>query len=344
MTDNSEILIGGEPINADSIGLDKRLSPKKKKQYMIIGGISILIVILLVIIIIVATTGGTKSNKSEGQGGNDEGKLDPNEALGEIKLSYNFKSFPKPTIILSSNFEKSTNLNIYVKDQFVNYKKEYTFPDKDSAENVKILIFGEIDMNSMFKSVSDLESVQIISTKNLKIKSLESSFEDCTSLSSFTIQGCDTSQVSSVKNLFHNTNIENINIAELNLDNIKDMSYMFADSKLKNIDLSKLNTENVENMAGMFKGSQALSSLDLSNFKTLNVNDMSSMFEGCTSLVAITFSKDNFITNKVTNMSSMFSQCSRINKLDVNFFNTENVVDMSSMFKGCGEINSLDLN
>ncbi len=169
MTDNSEILIGGEPINADSIGLDKRLSPKKKKQYMIIGGISILIVILLVIIIIVATTGGTKSNKNDGQGGgDDEGKLDPNEALGEIKLSYNVKSFTKPTIILSSNFEKSTNLNIYVKDQFVNYKKEYTFPDKDSAENVKILIFGEIDMNSMFKSVSDLESVQIISTKNLK--------------------------------------------------------------------------------------------------------------------------------------------------------------------------------
>ena len=258
MADNSEILIGGEPINADSIGLDKRLDPKKKKQYMIIGGISIAIVILIVIIIIVATTGGKDSNSNEGQGGGgeggkDEGKIDPNEALGEIILSYDVKSTTNPTIILSPNFVKSTKLNIYVMGQYTNYTKEYKFPNKTSGENVKILIFEEINMNSMFKAVSDLKSVKITSSKNLKIKSLESSFEDCTGLSSFAIQGCDTSQVSSVKNLFHNTNIEDINLAELNLDNIKDMSYMFADSKLKTIDLSKLNTENVENMAGISK-------------------------------------------------------------------------------------------
>lgn len=296
MTDNnSEILIGGEPISADTIGLDKSLSPKKKKQYMIIGGISIAIVILIVIIIIIATTGGKDSNSDEGQGGEggqDDGKIDPNEALGEIILSYDVKSTTNPTIILSPNFVKSSKLNIYVKDQYINYAKEYKFPDKASGENVKILIFEEINMNSMFKAVTDLKSVKITSSKNLKIKSLESSFEDCTGLSSFNIQGCDTSQVSSVKNLFHNTNIQDINIAELNLDNIKDMSYMFADSKLQKIDLSKLNTENAETMAGMFKGSQSLNSLDLTNFKTKNVKDMSGMFEGCTSLGTIIFSTD----------------------------------------------------
>ena len=36
MADNSDVLIGGETINADSIGLDQRISSKKKKQYMII--------------------------------------------------------------------------------------------------------------------------------------------------------------------------------------------------------------------------------------------------------------------------------------------------------------------
>ena len=64
MTD-SDILIGGEPINADTIGLDSRLDPKKKKQYIIIGSISLVILVLIIIIIVLAiTSNGSSENNS----------------------------------------------------------------------------------------------------------------------------------------------------------------------------------------------------------------------------------------------------------------------------------------
>ena len=263
MVDNSDVLIGGETINADSIGLDQRISSKKKKQYMIIGAIALTIVILAVIIVVIITTSGSKEEKKEDpvpaptdKPDSDEDDHDPSTALGEINAYYNVKSTDKPIIILSPNFVKTSSFSIYIDDKYVKFTKEYTFPKKNPNQNVKFLIYEDISLETMFKGVKDLLSVQITSTKNLKITSMISAFEDCEQLSSFNINGCDTSQVISVKNLFRNTDIRSLDIAGLSLTNIKDMSYMFANSKLQNIDLSKLNTQNVENMAGMFQGDE----------------------------------------------------------------------------------------
>ena len=167
MAENSDILIGGEPINADTIGLDKRVSPRKKKQYIIIGAISVAIVILVVIIVIIATSG--KSTTSETDGGDkspDKDDHDPKNAIGEINLVYQ-PLMNKATTILSADFDKSTSFSIYEGDKFVKYAKEYNFGDKN--KNLKFVIYEDINMDSMFKGVKTLKNFTITSNKNLKI-------------------------------------------------------------------------------------------------------------------------------------------------------------------------------
>ena len=51
--------------------------------------------------------------------------------------------------------------------------------------------------------------------QNLKITSMESTFENCVELKSFNMTGFDTSNIFSVKKLFYNTQIQNINYVEL---------------------------------------------------------------------------------------------------------------------------------
>ena len=254
MADSSDVLIGGETINADNIGLEKQhWSPQKKKQFLIIGAISITILILVIIIIVIAVTSGSKDENVGPTPDKSEDDHDPNQALGEIKAYYDIKSIQRPTMILSPNYLKSSSFSIYIDDKFIKYSKEYTFERRSLNQLVSFKIYENINLDNMFKGVQDLIRIEITSSKNLKISSMNNVFEDCTELSAFTINGCDTSEITSVKNLFRNSGIQDIDIAGLSLNNIKDMSYMFANSKLHSLDLSKLNTANVENMAGMFK-------------------------------------------------------------------------------------------
>ena len=343
---DSETLIGSQTINEDSIGIEKpgfkSFFQKIKKKYLIAGGAALVFLILVIVIIVLATGNNAHKTDGENSGEGDDRDKNPEDSLGEIRATYEVYSNTKPTNILSSSFSKTSIIGVYVGNNRIGYTKEYTF--KKGENEIRFLLFEDVNMDSMFKGLNQLLSIDISSQKNLKIKSMESAFEDCENLDSFNMKGCDTSQITSIKNIFSNTDIKNIDLEQFHLDNIKDMSYMFYKVKLKSIDLSKLNTEHVENMRGMFKDSTSLSSLDLSHFNTQNVKDMSSMFEGCSALKKIIFPPETFKTEKVTNMSSMFSGCVSLEELKIDFFNTGNVVDMSSMFKECSKIKILDIN
>ena len=52
---------------------------------------------------------------------------------------------------------------------------------------------------------------------------------------------------------------------------------------------------------------------------------------------------ENYDTSQVTDMSMMFARCSSLKSLDLSGFDTSRVTDMSSMFYGCSSLNSLDL-
>lgn len=93
-------------------------------------------------------------------------------------------------------------------------------------------------------------------TRKAKIVSMKSAFEDCENLENITIEGFDTSQVTSMKNTFFNNS--NLNLISLddnfNTDNVEDMSYMFANSRSTELNLKNFNTKNVKNMSNMFLG------------------------------------------------------------------------------------------
>ena len=335
---DSDALIGGEAISADSIGLEKKsFFNKKNKKFFIIGGIVIILLIITIVIIIIVTN---KNNSDKKEDSKDEDEHEPKNAIGEINAEYYITSTTSPTNILSSDFNGGSSLSIYIDDKFVNFTKQYIF--NSTNQKVRFIIFDEINMNKMFKGVKELKIIDINSKKNMKIKSLESAFEDCERLIKFRMSGCELSSIVSVKNIFKNTKIKDINEAISSFNNVKDISYLFAGMKLDSLNLSNFKTEEVVNMSGLFKDSQFLTSLDLTNFNTRNVIDISKMFEGCFSLERIIFS-NNFSTNKVTNMSSLFAECTSLIKIDTSFFNTANVVDMSSMFKNCKNIDALDL-
>ena len=118
----------------------------------------------------------------------EETEPDPKNAIGEINLVYQ-PLMNKATTILSADFEKSTSFSIYEGDKFVKYAKEYKFTNYN--KNLKFVIYEDINMDSMFKGVKTLKNFAITSNKNLKIKSIESAFENCEELIGFSIQGVD---------------------------------------------------------------------------------------------------------------------------------------------------------
>ena len=140
MADTNDILIGGEAINADSLGLEKTRFPTyKQKQYMIIGGIVLLILILVIVIIVLAVNRGDDSNSKETDkpsdtthpsdsttdspsdtdaptDADDDDDHNPEDRIGEINAIYRKSG----TInILSDEFIKQSKFSIYINDKFV---------------------------------------------------------------------------------------------------------------------------------------------------------------------------------------------------------------------------------
>ena len=284
MTDNNDELIGGEAINAESIGLTKTSPLKKiKKQHIVMGVIVVVVIILTIVIVVLAVKNKGSQKKDDDKDSDKEHSKD--DAKGIINLEY--KSGSKEVQIISENYEyEKDSFDIYIGDEKKDFKKKYSFDDKNN-QKVKIYVFEELNMDKMFKDIKEIISININSEKNMKIKSMESTFENCERLTTFTMAGVDTSDIKSMKNIFKNTNIKDISSAISSFGKLKNMSYMFAGTKYTSLDLSKINTEQVVSMAGLFKDSQSLRTLDLSNFDTQNVEDMSSMFEGCFSLTNI---------------------------------------------------------
>ena len=90
-------------------------------------------------------------------------------------------------------------------------------------------------MDYMFADLPLLLTVNMISEKNAKISSMISAFENSENLNTFNMVGFNTGNIKSLKRLFYNTQISNIDMFDTS--NVQDMSYMFAFSSLSNIDL-----------------------------------------------------------------------------------------------------------
>ncbi len=127
--------------------------------------------------------------------------------------------------------------------------------------------------------------------------------------------------ITSMSNLFGNSQATSIDISHVNTSKVTNMSGMFTDSKVTSVDLSSFDTSNVTLMDFMFMNSQIIS-IDLSNFNTSKVTQMNRMF--ALSQVNV-LDLSSFDVRKVTDMTGMFNN-SQLITIDVSSFDTNNIM------------------
>lgn len=191
------------------------------------------------------------------------------------------------------------------------------------------------------KDLTTIEGIENLKTE--KVKSMNSMFSNCPSLTSLDLSTFDTRNVTDMSSMFTACkNLTSLDVSKFNTKNVTNMYLMFYGCiGFTSLDVSKFNTENVTNMNAMFGWCNNLTSLDISNFNTHNVTNMESMFFFCSNLTSLDVS--NFNTQNVTSMVAMFHTCSALTSLDVSKFNTQNVKNMDCMFINCEKLASLDV-
>lgn len=171
-------------------------------------------------------------------------------------------------------------------------------------------------------------------------------------LEEFDSANLDTSDVTTMANMFYESQASTLDLSSFDTRNVTDMSWMFAYSAASTIDVSSFDTGSVRNMSHMFSSSKAsllilngidthavtnmrnmfsysdATTINLSDFSTESVTDMQYMFAES---AATTLDLSDFDTSKVTNMTHMF-QGSKATAIDVNSFDTHAVTDMQYMF------------
>ena len=182
----------GPDSNLNDIIVPKNNKPQVKKEknsslvdialcgYLIVFGIILCLIIIALIIIILIP------NTSE--------ELNKELKTGEIKAVYEIDQDNQDILILGEGFKDLNKLTIYINNNTIknteiinNYYKIktkglYTIEYKINTTD------NDFEMEKMFKNVIYLKTIEMNSTNNLTLKSINSAFDGCINLESFKIK------------------------------------------------------------------------------------------------------------------------------------------------------------
>lgn len=184
-----------------------------------------------------------------------------------------------------------------------------------------------------FRFVNSGDRLKLLSIdnggKDFCVGSSNGQFYGCSNLTK--VVGLDTSNVTTMENMFRNCSVLNCDLTSFNTSNVTNMRVMFANCIAFNGDVSSFNVSNVAIMGFMFFGCP-LFNRSLNNFDTNLVTDMSYMLESCTN-----FNQDisNFNMESVTNVVDMLNNATSWSTENYGLFlneiaNNQNVVDSLS--------------
>ena len=169
--------ISGDNENSNSI------LPKKKSTLIIIF-IFLVVLTLVILILVFKVLDNKDSSKSE----ENTDPIPPVKNLtisGEINCIYSIRDTNSETPLLSKEFEnKDTIIDIYIDDNKTNYNTEYKF-SSTGRHSIKYVLNSEIIMDYMFKDIQNIifvESMNVYPNSTVKILSMKSTFEGCSSL------------------------------------------------------------------------------------------------------------------------------------------------------------------
>ena len=178
--------------------------------------------------------------------------------------------------------------------------------------------------------------------------SLIGMFQECGSLEEIYLPNWDTSETTSMGNMFRQCHDLRtiVNLEQMNVSKAWSMSYMFYScDALTELDLSSWDTAKLTNPSGMFYSCDNSRTVNVSNWNTAGVTSMYSMFIFCGSLTSV-IGLEGWNTSNVLNMASMFQDCRSLTSLnlsnwDMTKVGSDNKGTMYSMFSACSVLNDI---
>jgi hypothetical protein len=143
----------------------------------------------------------------------------------------------------------------------------------------------------------------------------------------------NTSNVTSMVNLFNNKTRFNENINNWDVSNVENMEGMFLDAVSFNQPLDNWDVSNVYVMDTMFSGARAFNQ----NIERWNVGNVTSIFEMFT-MTSYNQPLNNWDTSNITDMSKVFERNTAFNQ-PLNNWNVSNVTSFSRMFTDASSFN-----
>ena len=268
---------------------------------------------------------------------------DFNEKLKSLETSTNkIEHFKKSTVVPATSMNAA---NIEDEDSDYEIKLWLDPTDKTAyyyAEPERVYL--NEDMNSMFRNMSSLTSLNLSNLDTSKVTNMGGMFLGVSNLATINLSNFDTSKVINMSFMFFGmSKLTTLNLSNFNTSKVIYMNRMFSDvSNLTTINLSNFDTSKVTNMGSMFYNMSKLTTFNLSNFNTSQVTNMDYMFAGMSNLTNLQLS-ELFDTSNVRSMRYMFHKDSKLTSLDLSSFNTKNVTNMDSMFSYLSNITDLNL-
>ena len=229
------------------------------------------------------------------------------------------------------DFSHNEDMNLHIECQKIVFDESFKdvkpsnlsqwfdyFLKVSSIEGIEYLNTSEATkMDGMFKSCSELTTIDVSNFDTSKVTDMSSMFHSCSGLTNIPgLEKLNTSNVTNMTEMFHACmGLTNIDVSNFDTRNVTDMSCMFLNChNLTSISgIENLSTSNVTNMRNMFNGCSALTVLDLSNFDVSKVVYINQMFDGCKSLKRI-YSKNDWNTQYSGTASTayMFNDCTSL--------------------------------
>ena len=139
---------------------------------------------------------------------------------------------------------------------------------------------------------------------------------DYVNLTSADLSKMDTSQVTSLNNIFREcVNLTNLNVSTWDTSRVWCfLSVFYHCTSLTELDLTRWNTSSVTEFQHTFD-SVACTSLDLSTWDTRNATSMYALFWNCTNLTSVNLSSFVVDKNRSIWMNNMFSNCPNLSRV-----------------------------
>ena len=163
------------------------------------------------------------------------------------------------------------------------------------------------NMQEIFFDCYDLESVNLSRLGSNNLTSITHLFYNCESLTTINMSNFNFGSAS-MQSLFDGlTNLEVVNLKNANTSNVPSMRDLFFESGIKNVDLSGLGGNSLQDIYNMFYGCNNIESINMSNFNFGSAY-LYQLFAGITTVEIIDISNID-ISNTVNAAYNMFYNC-----------------------------------